>query len=501
MQYLSDFLLVDYDGLELLSEYSYGEIHILAKANKLRQNALTMYVHVDHQLKLLEADLTAAQLNCIAEDLRMENPRWRQQEQFGRWRNTEPRYLDYCERRSGVLLLPRGYASELLPRLAAYQLVDRTRRLEAVDFGFEAELHSHQHQALASISAHRFGVLEAPPGAGKTVMALASIAARRQPALVVVPTRELMHQWHARARQFMNLSDDELGLLGDGHKRPGSKLTIAIINSLYRCAAELSPQVGHLVVDECHHLPARTFTEVVASFDAAFMLGLSATPYRRDGLTRLISLYLGPTTHRISPAELIRLEKIMQPRLELKMTGLKFSAADHVALISEICGSAERNQLIAADAAALIAAGGGPALVISDRVEHCRTLYEMLVERGVTVRLISGQTPAAERRASLADLDSGTAQILVATAQLVGEGFDLKHLAAIFMATPVCFSGRVKQYIGRVLRTADGKEDALIYDYVDATPGLRRAFRSRLKVYQELGAILPDEACKKAAVS
>jgi len=263
-------------------------------------------VHVDNAVRVLEADLPPETVKRIEADLTLPNPKWEQVEKYNRSRrrNFQPEMLAFFQRSNGVLILPRGYINHLLGRLGTlpYMVVDRTRTLDPVDFGFRARLHPYQLAAVRDLTARRFGVLEAPPGAGKTVIALDIIARRRQPALVVVHTKELMYQWHRRALEFLNACDDDIGLVGDGRKDIGRKLTIAIINSLYRVMDEVKPTIGHLIVDECHHTPARTFTEVVGRLDASFMLGLSATPYRRDKLTRLIYFYLGTASTRSSPA-------------------------------------------------------------------------------------------------------------------------------------------------------------------------------------------------------
>ena len=244
---------------------------------------MSVRLHVDSALRLLEADLPDGLVPIIEHELTFINPRWEQVENYGRWKNTQPQYLHFFTRQNGVLILPRGFISRLRTLLKGHPhaLVDRTRSLETVELPFAAELYPYQTHAVQSLMAHRFGVLEAPPGAGKTVMALKIIACRRQPTLVVVHTKELMYQWLERASHFTGLEASSIGLIGDGQSRIGERLTIGIINSLAKCASELKHHIGHLVVDECHHLPARTFSETLSVFDSAFMLGLSATPYMK----------------------------------------------------------------------------------------------------------------------------------------------------------------------------------------------------------------------------
>ncbi len=454
-------------------------------------------IHIDNAIRIFEADLPEHAVQAIEADLTLPNPKWEQVETYSRSRrrNFQPEFIRFYKRKSGVLILPRGYIHTLRHRLKdiPFELIDRTRLLPGVDMGFKAALHPYQASALKDVTGRRFGVLEAPPGAGKTVMALAAIARRKQPALVIVHTKELMYQWFRRSCEFLDIPEGEIGLIGDGKCSIGDRLTIAIINSLYKVIDEVKPVIGHLVVDECHHTPARTFTEAVSLFDSTFMLGLSATPYRRDKLTRIIYFYLGDRAHQIHSHELQAIDRIMRARLMVRHTNCAFSfdSDEYQYMISALVNDRKRNELIVSDV--VDRTGSTPtgiALVISDRISHCEELYSAIASRGIKTCLLTGSVPVKERSRIVEELDNNHARVLVATAQLIGEGFDLKRLSSIFLATPVKFTGRVKQYIGRILRVIDGKDDALIYDYLDTNGMLKNSFSSRMSAYCDLGVKL-----------
>jgi len=457
---------------------------------------MNVLVHVDNAIRILEADLPPGVVQAIEADLTLTNPRWEQVQMYGRGRrpNFQSEFLRYYRRKNGVLILPRGYISVLRLRLrdVPHTVVDRTRSLPEVDFSFSSSLQPYQARAVKDIVSRRFGVLEAPPGAGKTVMALAAIASRRQRALVIVHTKELLYQWVRRSCEHLGMDETEVGMIGDGHKRWGERLTIALINTLYRVIDEGRTRVGHLVVDECHHVPARTFTEAVGVFDCTYMLGLSATPYRRDKLTSLIHFYMGDCVHRILPTELQALRKIMRARLVVRHTGCAyhFDADKYQCMISSLVADERRNGLIVSDVQDCVRTGSGIALVISDRVSHCETLFRAVRRRGIEARLLTGAVPVRERARIIKDLNGGRARVLIATAQLIGEGFDLKELSSIFLATPVKFTGRVKQYIGRILRVSEDKREAVVYDYLDHNGMLRNSFHSRMTAYHDLGVTL-----------
>lgn len=455
---------------------------------------MNILIHIDNALRIFEADLPEDVVKRITADLTLPNPKWEQVEMFSRSRrrNFQPEFLTYYHRQSGVLILPRGYINHLHKELSSvpHTIVDKTRTCDPVRFRFTAILHPYQAKAVADISSRRFGVLEAPPGAGKTVIALKIIAQRKQPTLVIVHTKELMYQWRERAMEFLAMSEDDIGLVGDGHKTLGKPLTIAIIHSLYKITREIKPLIGHIIVDECHHIPARTFTDAVGMLDSSFMLGLSATPYRRDKLTRLIYFYLGDKVHQIDSRELQAKGRIMQAQLIIRRTGCKyfFDSDEYQYMIAALVADKKRNTLIVNDVIAhACSAGNGIALVISDRVAHCEELHAAITSRGMKACLLTGSVPIQKRSEIIRELNSSSNGIIVATAQLIGEGFDLKRLSSIFLATPIRFTGRVKQYIGRVLRVTEGKEEALIYDYVDTNGMLKNSFQSRMSAYRDMG--------------
>lgn len=441
----------------------------------------------------LDGTLSAALDADITGRLTVTNPAWLARRRFGRRRGRVRKNLFFFSRRKSGLVMPRGFAGELVDVLnresCAFSVEDATREAAPFEFFFRGELRSFQAMAAERALCRRFGVLQMPTGSGKTVLALNLVAARNQPACVVVHTRELLYQWRDRAMEFLGLDHREVGLLGDGFRELGRPFTVAVINSLYREAEEVAKRTGFLIVDECHRVPARTFTHAVRRFDSKFMLGLSATPYRRDGLTRLIHLYVGRTVHAVAPEEVRKTGGFPKARVVCRKTVFDYDyAADYAAMLSALVSDAERNRMIAGDAASFARKGEGTALVVSDRKAHCRELALQLEARGLSVCLLTGDLPPDERERAVRRVLAGDLDVLVATLQLIGEGFDCKELSALFLATPIAFSGRLLQAAGRVLRPARNKGEVLIFDYVDRPGILRNSFRSRKKAYADLGA-------------
>jgi superfamily II DNA or RNA helicase len=333
-----------------------------------------------------------------------------------------------------------------------------------------------------------FGTLSAPTGSGKTVMGLALIAQRRQPTVIVVHTKDLAFQWIQRIEEFLGIPADEVGLVGAGKKKIGERITVALVQTLYRCSGEVAPRIGHLVVDECHRTPSRTFTEAVTAFDCHYMLGLSATPWRRDKLQKLIFWHLGDMHHEVDKARLEAEGHILKADVVVRLTAFApyFDPVNEYSkMLSELTADDERNRLIAADVAREASNANGVCLVLSDRKKHCETLQGILkFKHGVDAERLTGDLNNEARRKVLERIQNGQARVLVATGQLIGEGFDCPDLATLFLATPIRFSGRVMQYLGRILRPSEGKSVARVYDYVDErVPPLVSAAKARQRVY------------------
>ncbi|WP_373499962.1 DEAD/DEAH box helicase [Desulfococcus sp.] len=421
------------------------------------------------------------------------NPKWSENERLGRWNRDTPKYVTAYEKtRTGNLVVPRGFVRQLLlmcrSRGVPCEIDDRRRAVEGAAFSFHGTLKPFQQQAAEGMLKREFGVLSAPTGSGKTVIALYMIAARGQPAIVVVHNRELAFQWIDRIKTFLGLPEEAIGLIGAGKKELGRPVTVALIQSLCKCVRDVAPLTGYLVVDECHRTPSRTFTEAVSAFDARFMLGLTATPWRRDRLSRLIFWYLGDVHHAIDAAALVAGGHILAADVVIRETAFSpyhDAVREYSRMLSELTADDGRNRLIAADVAAEVRAGQGVCLVLSDRKKHCETLQALLRYGYKTDSvLLTGDVSPRERRDVLARIGAGGVRVLVATGQLIGEGFDCRDLATLFIATPVRFSGRLLQYLGRVLRPAPGKTRARVYDYVDAAVGpLVSAAHARQRVY------------------
>jgi len=453
-------------------------------------HAFTITIANNLRLKNIPPEL----LSILTEKLEILNPKWLENERMRRWNRDTPQVLRFYDKVGPAgLWIPRGFMRQLIllcrKHNIQYQIDDQRRKLAPLKFDFNGSLRPFQQVAVDRMLTRDFGTLNSATGSGKTIMALYMIARRRQPALIVVHTKDLAVQWTQRIESFLGIDAANVGWIGGGKKTLGEKITIALVQSLYKCVEEVAGQIGFLVVDECHRCPSRTFTEAVTGFDSNYMLGLSATPWRRDKLSKLIFWHLGDVHHEVDKKQLIETGDVLPAEVIVRQTSFKpyyDPVNEYSKMLSELTADTDRNVLIAGDVAGESVNSAGICLVLSDRKAHCENLRALLKFRfKVEAELLTGDLSMDERQLVIGRLNQKKAKIVIATGQLVGEGFDCRDLSTLFLATPIRFSGRVLQYLGRVLRPAPGKKMARVFDYVDVhVDTLNKAAMARQKVYQ-----------------
>ena len=246
-------------------------------------------------------------------------------------------------------------------------------------------------------------------------------------------------------------------------------------------------------MDEGHRCPSKTFLEVVTAFDCKYMLGLSATPWRRDGLTRLIWFYLGDKVHEVNGQHLIDQGHICRAFVETVETEFITDfdgSTEYSKMLSELCLDHSLNELVAKYAAIEKEKNTGICLILSDRKAHCDDLQGALGKMGIASGILTGEVGKNDRALLLNSLRSGDIRILIATGALIGEGFNLPEISSVVLATPVKFTGRLIQYVGRALRPAPGKGHARIFDFVDSHVGVLAAgARSRAHTFSQMPGV------------
>ena len=236
-----------------------------------------------------KARLPSAFLNQIKRVAAFQNPEFYKRQKMRLSTALTPRVVACAEEHSRHVALPRGCVGDLRDLLADHGVGLRLDDQRVLGESLKARFHGHlteaQEQAAKSLLAHDLGVFVAPPGVGKTVVGIYLAAARGRSTLVLVHRKPLLDQWVAQLSLFLGLPPKGIGQIGGGKRTPTGRLDVAMLQSLVRDGTidDVVAAYGHVIVDECHHVPAASFERVMGEVKARYVTGLTATPYRRDG--------------------------------------------------------------------------------------------------------------------------------------------------------------------------------------------------------------------------
>jgi len=413
----------------------------------------------------------------------------------------KPRVISCAELFARHLALPRGCldaALDLLKSLGVtVDLRDERQGSAPLGVRFLGTLTPDQEVAAAALLAHNTGVLAATTAFGKTVVAANLIAARDANTLVLVHRQQLLDQWVARLKAFLDIDPARIGVIRGGKRKPTGAVDVALIQSLVRKGEvdDIVADYGHVVVDECHHLSAVSFEAIAREAKARYVLGLSATVTRKDGHHPIIFMQCGPVRHRVDARKQAAARPFLH-KVVFRQTGFRRDGADgderpaiqH--LYGLLAADEARNQMIFDDILSALEAGRSP-VVITERKDHLQALSDRLSKFAKNVIVLKGGMGVRERRRVMEALESvpdGEERVLVATGRYLGEGFDDARLDTLFLTIPISWRGTLAQYAGRLHRLHAAKREVVVYDYVDgAEPMLARMAAKRETGYVSLG--------------
>jgi len=422
-----------------------------------------------------------------------------------------PRIISCADLTDEYLALPRGCEDAVTTLLqeknAAYRFEDKTNHGRAISIHFNGELRENQQEAVNALATNNTGVLSATTAFGKTVAAIGLIAEHSVNTLILVHTKALLDQWVQRLEQFLVI--DDVPVIEKGkHKKKlspigtlssiGNKLhgiiDIALMQSCIT-DGEVKPFVkdyGLIIADECHHVSAVNFEQILKAVNARFVYGLTATPIRKDGHQPIIFMQCGPIRYNADAKAQMRdqtFQRLLVPRFT-PFRPVNDEDLSFTKVAQQLAEDEYRNLFIVKDVIEALKEGRSP-IILTSRTAHVAILADLLRPHCQNVITLVGSESTKEKRQKIEHLQSIPSTeplIIVATGKYVGEGFDYARLDTLFLVSPVAWKGIVAQYAGRLHREFEGKQDVQIYDYIDIrVPVCESMYRKRLKGYASIG--------------
>jgi len=387
-----------------------------------------------------------------------------------------PKYLKGYEESSEFLKLPRGLKEKLFEylnyNLVKYKIIDNRvfEKIETKRILFT--LRAEQEDAIKEILKYDSSICVAPPGFGKTLIGAKIFEQRAVKTLIIVNKNMLLDQWISRFVDYFGYKKSDIGFLGKSQNRLNGNIDIATMQSLNNIP-ELVENYTQVIVDECHHIPALTFEQIVKNFKGKYILGLSATPNRKDELDPILYQQLGNISYEYKKP------KTHTNRLLVIKTEFTSSADNYAAIINELVSNEDRNRQIVKTIKENI---DRKILLLSDRIEHLNLLENILKEENIDFVSVHGSQNKKEQVENMQKVK--TSSLILATSSFFGEGIDFPHLNTIIFATPISFYGRLIQYLGRIGR---GNQECLAIDFLDSKNAmLNSTYKKRLEGYKAM---------------
>ena len=456
-----------------------------------------MLVEVGSYLKI--TDPSPEVMDWCKENLELMNPDYQKKVRMHLWTGNTPRQLFLYSMNGNDIILPFGCLRSLMPLIQDAEVVTKFSPQEYVEFGGTVPLYEYQEIAVNKMIVNHYGILQSPAGSGKTQMGIAIACKDRLKTLWLTHTKDLLTQSKARAEQYIDPS--LLGTITEGKVNIGKTMTFATIQTM--CKVDLDQYRDEwdcIIVDECHRVSGTPtavtqFSKVLNSLRARHKYGLSATVHRADGLIKATYAMLGEVVYTV-PDEAVK-SRVMTVNVVPKGTGVTLNpcflntdgTVNYAKMISYLTEHEERNRLILDD---LTGNRDHYNLVLSERVDHLKYLYSQLPpalkrQAAVIDGKMTTKTLKAEREQAIEDMRTGDKRYLFATYSLAKEGLDIPRLDRLYLTTPQKDYAVIVQSVGRVARTFEGKQQPLVYDYVDSIKSLLKSYKKRCASYRKCG--------------
>jgi superfamily II DNA or RNA helicase len=436
-------------------------------------------------------------LNQLKRLAAFQNPEFYKRQNMRFSTHATPRVICCAEIVDGYLSLPRGCLEDVVAMMQEYgvEVKQKDERVKGkrIKSKFNGQLTRMQQNLVKKVLKHDVGILVAPPGVGKTVMAIHIIAKRKTNVLILVHRKPLLEQWRMQLAAFLGVDIKEIGQIGSGKNNVTGNIDVGMVQSMERKGVvdDCIIDYGFVIVDECHHISAISFERVLMQAKAKYVLGLTATPYRSDGHQPIVHMQCGPIISRIKQnqaAQQISQFSVVSHKTEFQYDWMEESKITE--LWPKLIHDVQRNEMIINDVIDLVKEGRFP-IVLTERRGHLKILEELIKPHVDQLTVLYGGLKSAKREEVLQefrDSPDAKSRVLLATGSYLGEGFDDPRLDTLLITMPVSFKGKIVQYAGRLHRDCFGKRNVLIYDYVDQNVSvLNRMYQKRLKTYKAMG--------------
>jgi superfamily II DNA or RNA helicase len=409
----------------------------------------------------------------------------------------KPRFINCTENLTNHLGLPRGCFEKIEELLKSnkinLEINDKRYDGAQIEVNFLGELTSLQKESVENLTKHDFEILSAATSFGKTVIAAYMIALRKVNTLVLVHRTQLMEQWIEQLENFLDLSQEKIGKIGNNKHSPSMIIDVATIQSLNREGKidEIVSKYGQVIVDECHHISAFSFEKVMKKVKAKYVLGLTATPERKDGHEPIIFMQCGQIRFIVKNKDIVHFKNIEHSAI-IKLVDTSIDNNEEIslsAIYNILINYKERNDTILNDIYDSLNNKRFP-LVLTERKEHLELLDKELKEKNIITIVLRGGMSKKKMTLEMEkfkNVEIGNT-VIISTGRFIGEGFDEPRLDTLFLTMPISWKGTLQQYVGRLHRFHHNKKEVKVYDYLDKNiPVLTKMYQRRLKGYKNIG--------------
>lgn len=458
----------------------------------------TVKITMANMIYIENGELPSALLSKLKKLAAFQNPEFYRAQAMRLSTYDKPRIIGCAEEFPKHLALPRGCLTDILDLFRDLnikaEIADQRFSGEPIKARFDGQLRPPQKAAVKDLVKHDTGILAATTAFGKTVVAAWMLAKRKTNTLILVHRQQLMDQWREKLSIFLGIPVKQIGLVGAGREKPTGRIDIAMLQTLFRKGEvkDLVANYGQVIIDECHHIAAFSFEQVMKQVKARYVLGLTATPTRKDGHHPIIIMQCGPVRHRVNPKNAMA-ESPYKHVVKIRHTNFHMpyeSPNPHISEVYTALGADEnRNQLIIQDILESRELGSAP-LLLTERTQHVEYFAAQRKDRIENIIVLKGGLGKKKRKAATDQIHASEngRRLVIATGRYIGEGFDDPRLDTLFLAMPISWHGTLQQYVGRLHRLHDNKRIVRAYDYADRNvPVLFKMHERRLKKYPAIG--------------